>query len=368
MTRPLREALIRPQAISHNVETLRGLTSAEHTLVVVKANGYGHGDVTAARAALAGGADWLGTADIPEALALRQAGITTPILAWMYGPVDYVAEAYAAGIDLGVSSLKQLESVRSVASKGQPFSIHLKLDSGLGRSGADRREWDALFQATLAAQNAGLITLVGLFTHLSGTSREADADQGEVFHEGMMRARALGLDPLINHVSASLGASESPALAHDMVRLGVSAYGIPLTPQHEAAGLRPAMRVAAQIILVKTVSEGTGVGYGHTYRTQSETTLALVPLGYADGVPRSASNKGPVSINGSRFIVSGRISMDQFSVDVGNTPVSEGDWAVLWGDSAEGDPTAVEWADAADTIAYEIITRLGNRVVRVVEE
>jgi len=267
-----------------------------------------------------------------------------------------------------VSSVQQLEQVRSVASKGTPARIHLKLDSGLGRSGADRRDWDALFDATHAAQSAGFVELVGLFTHLSGTSAEADAHQGDVFQEGLERARARGLHPTLNHVSASLGSSQSPGLAYDMVRLGVAAYGIPLTPHHEALGLRPAMRLGAQIILVKRVSEGSGVGYGHTYRTSTETTLALVPLGYADGVPRSASNTGPLVIGGQRFTVSGRVSMDQFSVDVHDAVVSEGDWAVLWGDSAQGEPTATEWADAAGTIAYEIITRLGPRVHRVVEK
>lgn len=367
MTRPLREAVIRPGAISYNVEALRGHTSAPHTLVVVKANGYGHGALTAARAALEGGADWLGTADIEEALELRAQGVTAPILAWMYGPHDLVAEAYTAGIDLGVSSVRQLEQVAAVASGGNRARIHLKLDTGLGRNGADRLEWDHLFDATSAAQRAGTLELVGIFTHLSGTSPDADEHQGEVFQEGLERARSVGLEPEINHVTASLGTSQSPALAHDMVRLGVSAYGIPLTPEHHALHLRPAMRLCAQVILAKRVAAGTPVGYGHTYRTTSDTTLALIPLGYADGVPRHASNKGPVRLNGHTFSVSGRISMDQFSVDVGDHTLVEGDWAVLFGDSAEGEPTASDWAEAADTIAYEIITRIGPRVKRVIQ-
>jgi alanine racemase len=368
MTRPLREALIRPQAIAHNVETLRGLTPTPQTMVVVKADGYGHGALRASRAALEGGATWLGTADIPEALELRSGGITAPILAWIYGPQDDVATAYQAQVDLGVSSLHQLEQVSLVVEGGVPARIHLKIDTGLARSGAWPTEWEALFVKTKQLEAAGVVELVGLFTHLSGASVQADSDQGVLFHQGLALAEAAGLTPQIRHVSASLGSSQTPALALDMVRFGVSAYGIALTPEQEQVGLQAAMRFSAQVTLVKNVPAGTPVGYGHTYTTAAETTLALVPVGYADGVPRHASNKGPVVLNGERYTVAGRVSMDQIVVDTHATPVSEGDWAVLWGDSREGHPTAGDWAEAADTIAYEIITRLGSRVTRVVQE
>jgi alanine racemase len=152
-----------------------------------------------------------------------------------------------------------------------------------------------------------------------------------------------------------------------MVRVGAAAYGVPVTPRYHEVGLVPAMRVSGQVVLTKRVSPGLGVGYGHTYRTERETTLALVPLGYADGIPRHASSAGPVSINGVRHTVAGRISMDQLTVDVGDHQVAEGDWCVLWGDPSEGHPSANEWAEAAGTIAYEIVTRLGPRVPRVIE-
>ena len=367
MNRPLREALIRPRAISHNVEALRRLTPTPHTMVVVKAQGYGHGALTAATAALEGGADWLGTADIAEALELRAQGVRAPILAWIYGPWDDVASAYQHNIDLGVSSLAQLEQVSRVVVSGAPACIHLKLDTGLGRGGAEPREWEALFARTKQLEVAGVVELVGMFTHLSGTSVQADTDQGAGFEQGLALAASAGLNPQIRHVSASLGAAQTPALAWDMIRLGVSAYGIAVTPEHEKAGLQAAMRLGAQVTVAKNVPAGTSVGYGHTYTTQADTTLAVVPLGYADGVPRHASNKGPVVINGNRFTVAGRVSMDQIVVDTHGASVTPGDWAVLWGDASEGYPTANEWAHAADTIAYELITRLGNRVIRVVE-
>jgi len=362
----VREALIRPAAISHNVGVLAEMAKTPNLLIVVKADGYGHGAFTAARAALEGGANWLGTADTTEALELRADGVESRVLAWLFGPSEDLSPALEAGIDLGVSSRQQLEQVIRAVTPGRPARIHLKVDTGLGRNGADPREWEALFQAAKSAQDSGVVVVVGLFTHLSGTSPEADEQQGVVYEQALSVLDSVGLQPEIRHVASSIGTSDSPGLAHDMVRVGAAAYGVPVTPRYHEVGLIPAMRVSGQLILVKRVHEGLGVGYGHTYRTSSETTLALVPLGYADGIPRHASNAGPVTIDGQRFRVSGRISMDQFTVDAGESAVHEGQWAVLWGDPSQGEPSANDWAEAAGTIAYEIVTRLGSRIPRVV--
>jgi len=368
MTGPLREALIRPGAISQNVRALRVLSPTEHAMVVVKADGYGHGALTAARAGLEGGADWLGTADLTEALALRAEGITAPILAWMLGPYQDLSPAYENDIDFGVSLVSHLAQIHSVVRPTRPARVHLKIDSGLARNGAWRSEWEELFSQTKKYQSQGVLELVGIFTHLSGTSAEADIAQGQVFDEALALASSMGLTPQIRHVSASLGSSQTPALSHDMVRFGVSAYGIPLTPAHREAGLKAAMRLGAQIISTKRVPAGTGVGYGHTYVTTRDTTLALVPLGYADGVPRHGSNKGPVMVGGERFKVSGLVSMDQIIIDIGKNDARVGETAILFGDAKDGEPTADEWAASADTIAYEIITRIGPRVTRVVQQ
>ena len=362
----MREALIRPAAISHNVGVLAEMAKTPNLLIVVKADGYGHGALTAARAALEGGANWLGTADTTEALELRADGVESRVLAWLFGPSEDLSPALEAGIDLGVSSRQQLEQVIRAVTPGRPARIHLKVDTGLGRNGADPRDWEALFQAAKSAQDSGVVVVVGLFTHLSGTSPEADEQQGAVYEQALAVLDSVGLQPEIRHVASSIGTSDSPGLAHDMVRVGAAAYGVPVTPRYREVGLIPAMRVSGQLILVKRVHEGLGVGYGHTYRTSSETTLALVPLGYADGIPRHASNAGPVTIDGQRFRVSGRISMDQFTVDAGDSAVHEGQWAVLWGDPSQGEPSANDWAEAAGTIAYEIVTRLGSRIPRVV--
>jgi len=362
----VREALIRPAAISHNVGVLAEMAKTPNLLIVVKADGYGHGALTAARAALEGGANWLGTADTTEALELRADGVESRVLAWLFGPSEDLSPALEAGIDLGVSSRQQLEQVIRAVTPGRPARIHLKVDTGLGRNGADPRDWEALFQAAKSAQDSGVVVVVGLFTHLSGTSPEADEQQGAVYEQALAVLDSVGLQPEIRHVASSIGTSDSPGLAHDMVRVGAAAYGVPVTDRYHEVGLIPAMRVSGQLILVKRVHEGLGVGYGHTYRTSSETTLALVPLGYADGIPRHASNAGPVTIDGQRFRVSGRISMDQFTVDVGESAVHEGQWAVLWGDPSQGEPSANDWAEAAGTIAYEIVTRLGSRIPRVV--
>ena len=362
----MREALIRPAAISHNVGVLADMAKTPNLLIVVKADGYGHGALTAARAALEGGANWLGTADTTEALELRADGVESRVLAWLFGPSEDLSPALEAGIDLGVSSRQQLEQVIRAVTPGRPARIHLKVDTGLGRNGADPRDWEALFQAAKSAQDSGVVVVVGLFTHLSGTSPEADEQQGAVYEQALAVLDSVGLQPEIRHVASSIGTSDSPGLAHDMVRVGAAAYGVPVTPRYREVGLIPAMRVSGQLILVKRVHEGLGVGYGHTYRTSSETTLALVPLGYADGIPRHASNAGPVTIDGQRFRVSGRISMDQFTVDAGESAVHEGQWAVLWGDPSQGEPSANDWAEAAGTIAYEIVTRLGSRIPRVV--
>lgn len=362
----MREALIRPAAISHNVGVLAEMAKTPNLLIVVKADGYGHGALTAARAALEGGANWLGTADTTEALELRADGVESRVLAWLFGPSEDLSPALEAGIDLGVSSRQQLEQVIRAVTPGRPARIHLKVDTGLGRNGADPRDWEALFQAAKSAQDSGVVVVVGLFTHLSGTSPEADEQQGVVYEQALAVLDSVGLQPEIRHVASSIGTSDSPGLAHDMVRVGAAAYGVPVTDRYHEVGLIPAMRVSGQLILVKRVHEGLGVGYGHTYRTSSETTLALVPLGYADGIPRHASNAGPVTIDGQRFRVSGRISMDQFTVDAGESAVHEGQWAVLWGDPSQGEPSANDWAEAAGTIAYEIVTRLGSRIPRVV--
>lgn len=363
----MREALIRPSNISANVSSLQRAAGTPESMLVVKGDGYGHGLVTAAKAGLEGGATWLGTADIDEALALRHAGIDAPVLAWLIGPDQDLAEAVTSGIDLGISSATQLEQVVHAGDEGASPHIHLKVDSGMGRGGVQETQWAPVIEAVGQHVSAGRVVLRGVFTHLSLKSAESDGTQLARFDRFLELLASHNLQPEVIHSGASVGSIRTPHQGDTLARFGIAAYGYPMTPEHEPLGLRPAMRLSGQIILTKQLPAGHGVGYDLTYTTSSDTTMAVIPLGYADGIPRHASSAGPVSIGGTRFTVAGRVSMDQISVDVGSHPVSVGEWAVLWGDPAEGHPSAAEWAEVAGTIPYEIVSLLGSRVPRVVQ-
>jgi alanine racemase len=364
------EAVIDLAAVRHNVEVLKSGTSAE-VMAVVKADAYGHGLLECADAALQGGASWLGTAKIAESLALRAAGVTAPTFAWLWAPQDEdaVGEAVAADIDLSVSSLWQLDTVReAVEASRHAARVHLKIDTGLNRNGAGAADWPGLVAAAAAAQAAGEVDVVGVWTHFAFADEPGNpviAKQIEAYHDALAVAARAGLTPRLKHIANSAATLTLPQTHLDLVRPGIAVYGLSPVPSEGDFGLVPAMTLRTPLALTKRVPAGEGVSYGHQYTTSRETTLALVPLGYADGVPRSATNVGPVSINGSRFTISGRVCMDQFVVDVGDNAVAAGDTAVLFGSGKDGEPTAQDWADALGTIHYEIVTRVGVRVPRI---
>lgn len=346
----MRRAVVDLGAIRENVTALRDAVGDAASMVVVKADGYGHGAVPVARAAVQAGADWLGVVDLAEALQLRSAGIAAPILTWLHDPTADLNAAAEHDIDLGIGAAEQLAGLRGV-------TVQLKVDTGLGRGGAPAAEWAAFFAAAATAQAAGRIRVRGLWSHLAGVD---DAAQVAAFASAIAAARSAGLDPELLHLAASGAAKRLPAARFTMVRLGIAAYGLGAP----ALSLRPAMTLEATVIAVKRVPAGTGVSYGHEHVTERETTLALLPLGYGDGVPRQASGRGPVRIGDHTYRVAGRVAMDQIVVDVGDAPVRVGDRAVLFGDPATGAPGAGEWAAAAGTIDYEIVTRIGPRVPR----
>lgn len=365
MIRAMRAARINLTAISHNVEQLRLVAPTDNTMVVVKANAYGHGAVPSAQAALAGGANWLGVADLDEALALRTAGITAPILAWLHSVNTDFRPAIEAGIDVAVNYCAQLEQVAEAAETGHPARIQLKLDTGLGRNGSIEADDALIFSRARELEKSGRVIVTGIFSHLADVGDAEDLAQVRRFDARMAVACAVGLTPEFIHLSATGGALRLTGARHNLVRFGIGAYGLSFGSNDVGVvPLIPAMELSAEIVSIKRVPAGSGVSYGHTHTTAAETTLALVPLGYADGVPRLASADGPVSINGVIFRVSGRIAMDQFVVDVGDARVKVGDRAVLFGDPATGVPSADDWALSAETINYEIVTRIGNRVIR----
>ncbi|GAB3573662.1 alanine racemase [Leifsonia lichenia] len=368
-----REAVIDLRALAANVAHLREVVGTEHVMAVVKANAYGHGAVECARAALAGGADWLGVADLTEAMQLRDAGIDAPLLAWLHDPDADFAPAIAAGVDIGVSSIAQLDAVaaarRALVQRGELHGqafVQLKLETGLSRNGISEPQWDAAFARARELEHAGDIVVRGVFSHVSNASPEDDRAAVAVYTRGLDRAAAAGLRPELRHLAASAAALTIPDARFNLVRLGLTIYGLsPLAGRSSAdLGLRPVMTLRGSVAAVRRVPAGTGVSYDYTYRTSGDTTLALVPLGYAEGIPRHASNTAPVSIAGARFRVCGRIAMDQFVVDVDDHPVQVGDEVVLFGDPAAGVPSADDWAAAAGTINYEIVTRIGARVRR----
>ena len=367
MSRPLREARIDLGAISANVETLRGIAGTQYAMAVVKADGYGHGALQSARAALEGGADCIGVADASEAFALRAAGLTAPLLAWIHSPESTFDEELAADIQLGVSYAAQLDAVAAAGARASaPALVHIKVDTGLGRNGVVESEWEQVFTAAAEHERLGRVRVVGLFSHLSGTSRADDLQQVETFDRARSLAAEAGLNVERHHLAATAAAIRVPEARLDMVRLGVGIYGLSPFADATAAdlGLRPAMELSASVISVKRVPAGTPVSYDYTYRCATDATLALVPLGYGDGISRHASDRGPVRIGDKTYSVAGRIAMDQLVVDVGDDPVKIGDRAVLFGDPATGAPSAADWAAAAGTINYEIVTRIGGRVER----
>ncbi len=365
MTTPVREALIDAAAIADNVRHLRRLTGTE-LFAVVKADGYGHGAVTAAVAALAGGASRIGVATIDEALALRRAGVTAPVLAWLHAPGERFEAAAAEHIELGISTFDQLEAAGAAAHVDQPVGVHLKIDTGLSRNGIPRGDWGRVFAEAARLERIGRIRVVGLFSHLANASRHADLQALLAFEAGTKAATDAGIRPQYRHLAATEAAIARPEVRLDAVRCGIGIYGLsPFADRSSAElGLRPAMTLRAAVAAVRRVPAGTGVSYCYDYVAPRETTLALVPLGYADGIPRQASGKGQVVIGGRRLPVAGRVAMDQFVVDAGDHAVSIGDEVTVFGDPTLGAPAADEWADAADTINYDIVTRIGPRVPR----
>ncbi|MFD9540621.1 alanine racemase [Streptomyces sp. NPDC060022] len=359
-------------AVRANVRALRARASGAQLMAVVKSDGYGHGAVPCARAAIEAGATWLGTATPQEALALRAAGIGGRVMCWLWTPGGPWREAIEADIDVSVSGLWALTEVVAAATEaGIPARVQLKADTGLGRNGCQPADWPELISAARAAEAAGTLRITGLWSHFACADEPGHpsiAAQLNVFRDMVAYAEKAGAEPEVRHIANSPATLTVPESHFDLVRTGIAVYGISPSPELGTPadfGLRPVMTLAASIALVKQVPPGHGVSYGHHYTTSAETTLALVPVGYADGIPRHASGRGPVLVDGRIRTVAGRVAMDQFVVDLeGDTP-EPGTEAVLFGPGDRGEPSAEDWAVAADTIAYEIVTRIGARVPRV---
>ncbi|MFF0593100.1 alanine racemase [Streptomyces antibioticus] len=362
-------------ALRANVRTLRAKAPGAAFMAVVKADGYGHGAFPCARAAVEAGATWVGTATPEEALALRARGglpADVRIMCWLWTPGGPWREAVEAGLDVSLSGMWALREVVDAArAAGRPARVQLKADTGLGRSGCQPADWPELVAGALRAERDGLVRITGLWSHFACADEPGHpsvAAQLTRFREMVAYAESEGVRPEVRHIANSPGLLTLPEAHFDLVRPGVSMYGLSPSPEVGTSadlGLRPVMTLTTPLALVKHVPGGHGVSYGHHYVTPGATTLGLVPLGYADGVPRHASGTGPVLIGGKWRTVAGRIAMDQFVVDLGGDEPQAGDEAVLFGPGDRGEPTAEDWAQAAGTIGYEIVTRIGGRVPRV---
>ncbi|WUA08007.1 alanine racemase [Nocardia sp. NBC_01377] len=363
------ETVIDLDAIAHNVRILREYAGDAAVMVVVKGDGYNHGAIEVARTALAAGAAELGVTTVAEAVRLRAAGITAPILCWLNNAdADYGA-AVTADIEIGVSSLGHLRAVAATA-RGlrRTATVTLKVDTGLNRNGIAPDEYPAVLAALRVLVDEGVVRFRAIFSHLAHADEPEHPFldiQRERFLEAIAAAKALGLPPESTHLANSAATLTRPDLAFDMVRPGIAVYGLSPVPGLPDFGLRPAMTFQARVALVKRVAAGEGVSYGHQWIAPRDTTVALVPAGYADGVFRPLSGRFEVFLGGARHRGVGRVCMDQFVVDLGDNPadVVEGDTAVLFG-GGPGEPAAQDWADLLDTIHYEVVCAPKGRVIR----
>lgn len=369
-------AVIDLDAIAANVRTLDAGTSAQ-VMAVVKADGYGHGLVPAARAARRGGATWLGAAQVVEAIELRAAGDTGRILTWLYAPGAPLREAVEADVDVAVAAPWNVEALVTAAREaGRTARVHLKVDTGLGRNGLTPAQLPEVLRAVMRAQAEGALAVVGVFSHFAfadAPSHPTVLGQAAEFARAVEAVERAGARLEVRHLANSAATLTNPGVHYDLVRPGIAVYGLSPIPDlktSEDLGLVPAMTLEAELATVKPLPGGHGLSYAHQYVTPGDTVVGVVPLGYADGVPRHCSGTdgrlgAPVRVGGRRLAIAGRVCMDQLVVDLGpGASEQAGARVELFGTGADGGPTAQDWAEAAGTISYEIVTRLGARVPR----
>ncbi|MCP3420875.1 alanine racemase [Nocardioides pinisoli] len=355
-------------AIGRNVRALADIAAPASLMVVIKADAYSHGSVEVARAAVASGADHLGVAVLEEAFELRSAGITAPVLAWLAGPGARYAEAVACDVSLAAYSCAQVEEIaRAAASVGGRAQVHLKAETGMWRGGAAAGEWRELVDLAGRLQRRGTVDVVGVWSHLACADepRSSSNDaQLRLFLDAVEVAGRAGLEPSWRHLANSAATLSRPDMHFDLVRCGLAVYGVdPLAGHGATVGLEQAMTLKGTVTHVKEAPAGAGVSYGHTYRTSTATRLALVPLGYADGIPVAPGTAVRAGWRGHPVPLAGRVCMDQLVVDVGDLPVQPGDEVTLLGPGRDGEHTVRRWSDLTGRSTYELLTGLDRRRV-----
>jgi alanine racemase len=362
------EAIVDLAAVRSNVAALAEHVGNAEVMAVVKSDGYGHGRVRTAAAALAGGATWLGVGHVEEALALRAAGFTAPVVCLLASPDAPHRDAIAAGADLSAGTARLIRQIGAAAgTAGVAARVHLKADTGMSRGGAPMAQWADLVDAALAEQAAGRCEIVGIWSHLACADIPGHPSvdtQIETFRDALGQAERAGARPAVRHLANTAALLTRPDTWFDLVRPGGGVAGLCTLPGGPPGWLRPAMTVRTHLVQVKRVARGTGVSYGHRYVTGTRTTLGLIPLGYDEGIPRAGTNMAPVFVRGKRLTVAGTVCMNQCVVDAGDVPLAEGDEVVLFGPGDQGEPTAQEWADLLGTVSYEIVTRFTGKIPR----
>ena len=365
-------AEINLSAITQNFKSIKSRTTAD-VLAVVKADAYGHGLIPVSKALEEAGADWFGTALLEEAINLRKAGILKPIISWLTPLGEDFKSAIDLDIDLGIPSIDLLDEVIKAASlTGKAARIHLEIDTGMSRGGV-LSEWDQLIKSVLAGVNLKQLKVIGIWSHFARADEPDELmnqEQLSLFEEKVNQAKAAGIDAQFIHIANSAALFTNKSSHKNIIRSGIALFGlspdIKTIGDSSSLGLKPAMKLKAKLNLVKDVKAGSSVGYGGTAVLKSDTKLGVVALGYADGIPRSTNNLAGVFVDKKRAPIIGRVSMDQFVVDLGITSTAKtGDEVIVFGDGSSGEYTVDEWAKAANTINYEIITRIGPRVPRI---
>jgi alanine racemase len=365
-------AEINLSAIKQNFKAIKSRTTAD-VLAVVKADAYGHGLIPVSKALEEAGADWFGTALLEEAINLRKAGILKPIISWLTPLGEDFKSAIDLDIDLGIPSIDLLnEVIKAATLTGKTARIHLEIDTGMSRGGV-LSEWDQLIKSVLAGVNLKQLKVIGIWSHFARADEPDELmnqEQLSLFEEKVNQAKAAGIDAQFIHIANSAALFTNKSSHKNIIRSGIALFG--LSPDVKTIGdssslsLKPAMKLKAKLNLVKEVKAGSSVGYGGTAVLKSDTKLGVVALGYADGIPRSTNNLAGVFVDKKRAPIIGRVSMDQFVVDLGITSAAKtGDEVIVFGDGSSGEYTVDEWAKAANTINYEIITRIGPRVPRI---
>jgi alanine racemase len=362
------EVVVDLDAITANAAALVAHVRGARVMAVVKSDGYGHGLVPTATAAIAGGASWLGVVQIADSLALRAAGITVPVVCLLGTPDARHAEAVAADIDLTAGTAEVVAQIAAAARRaGRRARLHLEADTGMSRCGATAADWPGLVAAALDAEAAGDAAVVGLWSHFACADMPGHpsiAAQLAAFEAAVSLAERAGARPEVRHLANTPATLTLPDSWLDLVRPGGAIVGLSTLPGGAPGWLTPAMTVRARLVQVKRVAAGTGVSYGHRYATRAPATLGVVPLGYNEGIPRLGTNTAPMSVRGRRFTAAGTVNMNQTILDLGDLPAQAGDEVILFGPGTGGEPTAQEWADALGTISYEIVTRFTGKIPR----